>query len=147
MTRSFQGRSILAGALEGEAIVSRIGFNTYACYSTSIHVPVKQALCADRSNSDLFGKDLTERILCLPKSVGSTSSGAVWLRVAMRGIAPKALLFSQDIDSVAAGGLIVADVWGDYRIVVIDRLGEDFLGSVHEGDRVEVHRDGHVTVG
>jgi predicted aconitase with swiveling domain len=146
MTRSFKGRALLAGALEGEALVSRVGFNTYASYSTSLHFPVERALCADRSNQQLFGKNLSEKILCLPKSIGSTSAGAVWLRVAMLGIAPKALLFSQDIDSLAAGGLAVAEVWSDHRIVAVDQLGDEFLETVQEGDRIEIREDGTVRV-
>ncbi len=146
MTRSFSGRPILPGALEGDALVSRVGFNTYASYSTSIHFPVEQAICADRSNQELFGKNLSEKILCLPNSIGSTSSGAVWLRVATLGIAPKALLFSQDIDSLAAGGLVVAEVWSNHRIVAVDRLGDEFLENVQDGDRIEIQNDGTVRV-
>jgi predicted aconitase with swiveling domain len=147
MTRSFSGRPIIPGALVGEALVSRVGFNTYASYSTSIHFPVEHAMCADSSNQELFGKNLSDKVLCLPKSIGSTSSGAVWLRVAMLGIAPKALLFSQNIDSLAAGGLVVAEVWSNHRIVAVDRLGDEFLETVTEGDRVEVREDGTVRIG
>ncbi len=143
---SFKGRAILPGNLEGEALVTHTGFNAYASFSTSIHTPVELARCADSSNPELYGKNLTDKILCLPKTTGSTSAGAVWQRVAQMGIAPKAVLFSQRIDSLAAGGLIVADVWAGKRIVTVDQLGDEFLETVQDGDRIVIREDGTVTI-
>jgi len=56
------------------------------------------------------------------------------------------MLFSQRIDSLAAGGLIVADVWGGERICTVDLLGDDFLQYVSEGSWIAVSKDGSVTV-
>jgi hypothetical protein len=56
------------------------------------------------------------------------------------------MLFSKPIDSMAAGGLIITDLWADKRIVTIDRLGSMFLNTVKEGDLVTVHDDGVVII-
>jgi predicted aconitase with swiveling domain len=146
VNRSFKGRALLPGDLEGEALVTHVGFNTYASFYTSIHGPVEAAQCADSGNQELYGKNLTDKIICLPKTVGSTSAGAVWQRLVHLGVAPKAMLFSQQIDSLAAGGLIVADLWAGERICVVDQLGNEFLEAVRDGDRIEVGRDGTVTL-
>jgi hypothetical protein len=50
------------------------------------------------------------------------------------------------IDSLAAGGLIVADLWAGRRIVTVDRLGDEFLTLVKEGDRIAVREDGTVRI-
>ena len=144
--RSFKGRAVLPGNLEGEALVTHVGFNAYASFSKSIHTQVEAAQCADSSNQELYGKNLTDKIICLPKTVGSTSAGAVWQRVARMGVAPKAMLFSQQIDSLAAGGLVVADVWAGKRIVTVDQLGGEFLESVKDGDRIVIQKDGTVII-
>ena len=144
MNRVFSGRAVLPGAVDGEAIVSRGGFNAYASFYDSIHEQVNEARCADGSNQDLFGKILTGKIICLPKTTGSTSAGAVWQRIARLGVAPKAMLFSQRIDSLAAGGLVVTDLWSGMRIVTVDQLGDEFLEAVHDGDLIEVREDGRV---
>jgi predicted aconitase with swiveling domain len=144
MNRVFNGRAVLPGAVDGEALVSRGGFNVYASFYDSIHEQVNEARCADGSNQDLFGKILTGKIICLPKTTGSTSAGAVWQRIARLGVAPKAMLFSQRIDSLAAGGLVVTDLWAGVRIVTVDRLGDEFLAAVNDGDRIEVREDGTV---
>jgi predicted aconitase with swiveling domain len=144
--RSFKGRAILPGRIEGEALVTHAGFNAYASFYTSIHVQVEAAQCADSGNQDLYGKNLTDKIICLPGTIGSTSAGAVWQRVAQMGVAPKAMLFSRRIDPLAAGGLIVADIWAGRRICTVDQLGDEFLESVEEGDQIVIREDGTVTV-
>lgn len=142
----FKGRPILSGNLAGEALVSHKGFNTYASFSTSMMTNAEVALCSDRRNEELHGKELTGKVLCIPKTIGSTSSGAVWERIVQMDIAPKAVLFSQQIDSLAAGGLIVADVWTNKRIITIDQLGDEFLEFVQDGDRIGIEPDGTVTI-
>jgi predicted aconitase with swiveling domain len=142
----FNGRPILPGHIEGQALVSHEGFNTYACFSTSMLTKSQVAVCSDRLNEELHAKELTGKILCIPKTIGSTSGGAVWERIVQLGIAPKAVLFSQRIDSLAAGGLIVADVWTDKRIVTVDELGQEFLEFVQDDDRIVIELDGTVRI-
>ncbi len=152
MSRTFSGRAILPPDsgyprdLEGEALVTHTGFNAYAGFYTSIHTQVEAAICADSSNRELYGKNLTGKIICLPQTTGSTSAGAVWQRITRLGVAPKAMLFSQQIDSLAAGRLIVADLWAGERIVVVDQMGDEFLASVRDGDQIVIRKDGTVTI-
>jgi len=146
MTDYFLGRNIVAGITEGEAVVSRTGFNAYASFYNSLADDVQTAVCADSGNQDTFGKILSGKILCIPNSIGSTSAGAVWQRIVNLGIAPKAVLFSQTIDSLAAGGLIVVDVWTDKKICVIDKLGSEFLKTVQEGDWIKIQIEGSIII-
>jgi predicted aconitase with swiveling domain len=145
-TRFFQGNSILPGEVEGEALVTHQGFNTYASFLKSMYAQEKIAVCYDRSNPQVYGKILTDKVLCLPKTIGSTSSGAVWQRVVQLGIAPKALLFAGKIDSLAAGGVMVAEVWTGERIVTVDYLGKRFLEVVKDGDWIVINANGIVTI-
>jgi predicted aconitase with swiveling domain len=146
MSKTFSGRAILPANLTGEALVSRRGFNAYAIFYNSLHDDAKSAECADSGNTELFGRNITDKIICLPKTSGSTSAGAVWQRVVSLGVAPKAMLFAHSIDSLAAGGLIVADIWTNHRICTVDQLGEDFLLAVKDGDWLEVSEDGTVKI-
>ena len=147
MPETFKGRPLLPGDVQGEAAVSRVGFNTLASYQTSVVLRQKTATCGDQNNPDLYRRPLTGKILCLPQTIGSTTGGLVIQTVASRGIGPKAMLFSEHIDSLAAAGVILSDIWLSQRIVVVDQLGAAFLASVHTGDRVIVHADGTVEVG
>lgn len=67
--------------------------------------------------------------------------------VAKLGLAPKAMLFANHVDSLASGGLIMADIWIGQRIITIDLLGQAFLDTVNTGDPVKIHADGTVEVG
>ena len=146
MSRSFKGRAILPGNIEGAALVTHRGFNPYASFFTSMHTQAETAKCSDSSNRELYGKTLTDKIICLAKTTGSTLSGAVWQEVAQMGIAPKAMLFSRQIDSLAAGGLVVADVWVGKQIYAVDQLGDEFLDAVKDADRIVIREDGTVII-
>jgi predicted aconitase with swiveling domain len=146
VNKSFKGRPVLAGNLIGEALVTHMGFNSLASFYKAMLTGAKKAICSDQDNPELFGKDLKDKIICLPKTVGSTSAGTTWDKVAQMGIAPKAMLFSQKIDSLAAGGLIIADIWARKRIVAVDQLGSELLDCVKDGDRILVREDGSVTI-
>ena len=62
------------------------------------------------------------------------------------GVAPSCLLFSKQIDSLAAAGAILSDVWTDYNLPTIDRLGDEFLEYVNDDMTIEILIDGIVRV-
>lgn len=144
MTKTFKGRPVLKGNVEGQAVVSREGMNILATFQKSALKKAKTVIAADQNNKDLYGKNLTGKIICLPKTIGSTTGGMVLETIAKLGIGPKALLFSEHIDSLAAAGVILADVWLDERIVTIDQLGDEFLQAVEDGQTIEIKEDGTV---
>ena len=146
--KTFNGRPILPGDLEGSATVSRIGFITLSTYKSVMVLGVRdKAICTDGDNKDLYNKDLNGAILCLPQTIGSTTGGFVLMGVAEVGLAPKAMLFANHVDSLALGGLLMADIWMDKRIVTIDLLGHKFLDAVSTGDPIKVYEDGTVEIG
>ena len=60
---------------------------------------------------------------------------------------PACMLFSKPIDSLAAAGAILADVWlDDVTMPVVDNLGEEFLSYVKDGMQITVKEDGTVVV-
>jgi hypothetical protein len=60
---------------------------------------------------------------------------------------PACMLFSEPIDSLAAAGVILADVWlNDVKMPVVDSLGSEFLEYVKTGMSITVNEDGSVSV-
>ena len=146
--KTFKGRPILSGDLEGPAMVSHIGLNTLSTYKAVMFGGVSdKAVCSDGDNTDLYGKDISGAILCIPQTIGSTTGGFVLMGVAKLGLAPKAMLFANHVDSLAIGGLLMADIWMDKRIIAVDLLGDEFLAAVNTGDPVKIHKDGTVEIG
>ena len=63
------------------------------------------------------------------------------------GVGPKALLFSQHVDSVSLAGVLMDDIWNGRRVITIDLLGDEFLDAVKTGDPIAIQEDGTVEVG
>jgi predicted aconitase with swiveling domain len=146
MSQIFKGRPILSGACQGEALVSHGGFNSLASYQKALILNSKKAECTDQNNPDLYKKIMTDKILCLPQTIGSTTGGLVLMTTCSIGSQPKAMLFSDHIDSLAAAGVILSDIWVGKRIIVIDQLGPEFLAAVQTGETVSIAEDGTVTL-
>lgn len=145
--KEFKGRVLFPGTFKGEAIVSHQGLNTLASFQTSALLPTsKKIIVGDQNNPDLYKKNITNKALCLPQTIGSTTGGMVIQTVAVRNLAPKVWLFSESIDPLAASGIILSNVWNDVGLIAIDRLGEEFLSTVKTGDQIEVKEDGTVII-
>ncbi len=142
----FKGRPVCAGSFSGECVVSRQGVNTLATFQKSALAGKKEVVVSDQNNPDLFGKVITGKILCLPQTIGSTTGGLVLETVCALGINPAAMLFSEHIDSLAASGVILAEVWEKDRIIAVDQLGKEFLDYVKTGMSAEIKADGTVIV-
>lgn len=146
MEKVFKGRPVLPGDIIGEAVVTHEGLNILATFQKSALKKSNKAICADQNNKDLYNKDLTDKIICLPKTIGSTTGGMVLETIAKLGIGPKAMLFSEHIDSLAAAGVILTDVWIGKRIVTVDQLGDEFLNYVKDGYNIEIKEDGMIII-
>lgn len=144
--KQFKGRPVVPGAARAEAIVSHGGFNTLASFQKSLMFGDKTAKCSDQNNPDLYGKPMAGYALCLPQTIGSTTGGLVLYCAAAMGRQPACLLFSKPIDSLAAAGAILADVWTEAAMPAVDSLGDEFLNYVRPGVTVSVAPDGTVTV-
>jgi predicted aconitase with swiveling domain len=146
--KTFQGRPVLSGKLQGKALVSKQPFNLTGSYLKNMFAgETKTAPCTDSANKELYEKDLKGAIICTPQTVGSTMGAGTVMMVSELGVQPQAWLFSSHIDSISAGGLIIDDVWNGKRVITIDLLGDEFLEAVKTGDPVTIHEDGTVEVG
>ena len=148
MAKTFKGRALIPGNLQGEALVSKQPFNTTASYFTNMFAGnTETAPCTDQNNAELKDKDLKDAIICTPQTVGSTMGAGAIMGMNQLGVGFKAMLFSSHIDSIAAGGLIMDDIWNDRKVITIDLLGDEFMNTVKTGDKIKINEDGTVEVG
>ena len=145
--REFKGRVVTPGEVTAEAVVTKQGFNTLASFQMALQFGDKEVKCGDQNNEELHGKPLIGKALCLPQTIGSTTGGLVLYCACSMEKNPACMLFANHIDSLAAAGAILADVWVDaVTMPVIDCLGDDFLNYVKDGMKVTVKNDGTVIV-
>ena len=145
--KKFKGRVVTPGPVTAEALVTHGGLNTLASFQKALQFGDKKATCGDQNNPDLYGKQMLGKALCLPQTIGSTTGGMVLYCACSMKRQPACLLFSNHIDSLAAAGAILADVWlEDVTMPVIDCLGDEFLNYVKDGMKISVKADGTVVV-
>ena len=145
--KEFTGRVVASGTCKAEALVSHGGLNTLASFQKALQFGDKKATCGDQNNPDLYGKQMAGKALCLPMTIGSTTGGLVLYCACSMHRQPACMLFSNPIDSLAAAGAVLADVWlEDVSMPVVDSLGQEFLEYVKDGMTITVEPDGKVTV-
>lgn len=145
--RKFQGRVVAGGTAKAQALVSHGGLNTLATFQKALQFGDKKATCGDQNNPDLYGKEMLGKALCLPMTIGSTTGGLVLYCACAMHRQPACMLFSRPIDSLAAAGSVLADVWlDDVSMPVVDSLGDEFLDYVKDGMTITVEADGIVIV-
>ena len=132
--KTFKGRIVSAGNVTAPAVVSHNGLNTLASFQKALQFGDKKATCGDQNNPDLYGKEMAGKALCLPQTIAMKRQ-------------PACMLFSQPIDSLAAAGAVLADVWlDDVSMPVVDSLGEECLNYVKDDMTITVLNDGTVNV-
>ena len=145
--REFKGRVVTPGIVKAEAVVTHEGFNTLASFQSALQFGDKTTKCGDQSNLELYGKPMKGKALCLPQTIGSTTGGLVLYCACAMDRQPACMLFANHIDSLAAAGAILADVWLDHvSMPVVDCLGEEFLAYVKDGMSITVKENGVVVV-
>jgi len=145
--KEFKGRVVTPGTCKASAVVTKAGFNTLASLQKALQFGDKKATCNDQNNPDIYGQPLCGNALVLPQTIGSTTGGMVLYCACAMKRQPACMLFTNHIDSLAAAGAILADVWlDDITMPVIDNLGDEFLNYVKTGMQITVKEDGVVVV-
>lgn len=144
--KTFRGRPVIPGTVKGEAVVSKRGLNILATFQKAVIMRKKRAVGGDKNNPDIYGVDLTNKILVIPAGIGSTTGGLVLAEVAVMGIAPKAIICAKTVDTLTATGGLLAAWWFDKKIVIIDQVGDEVLDQIKTGDIVSISEDGTITV-
>jgi predicted aconitase with swiveling domain len=145
---TFKGRPLLPGNLDGKALASKQPLNTTGSYLENLFGGnLTSAPCTDPNNKEFYKKDLSGAIICTTTTVGSSLGGAALMGVGSLGMGPKALLFSEHVDSVSLAGVLMDSVWNGRDIITVDLLGDEFLNTVKSGDPISIQEDGTVVVG
>ena len=145
--KEFKGRVVTPGTCTAKAVVTKAGFNTLASLQKALQFGDKTATCNDQNNPDIYGEPLCGNALVLPQTIGSTTGGMVLYCACAMKRQPACMLFTNHIDSLAAAGAILADVWlDDITMPVIDNLGDEFLNYVKTGMQITIKENGVVVV-
>jgi predicted aconitase with swiveling domain len=130
-----QGRGVMPGRAEGQALVSRMPLNVTGSFSGMRNIfPGQGGIVSDRHH-DLYRQNVRGRVLVFPTAIGSTYTGMILLRLIDAGFAPAALIV-QNADSLLVSGVVLARVWFEKDLPVIEYAGADLYEKIRSGDRV-----------
>lgn len=134
------GHIVVKGFGSGQALVTQMPINFAAALGeVSSIIPGKRGVIKDRHH-ELFQKNIKGKVLVFPTCIGSTFTGMVLMQLMYKKEAPKAMII-QNSDSLLVSGVILAEVWFNCGIPVVEYRGKDLYDKVHTGDTVEVNGD------
>ena len=131
--RVINGRVVVAGAADGEALVTHDALSFWGGYDFHTGEIIDQ-------HHPLAGVRAGGRILAVPFSKGSSTTTAVLLEAVRAGTAPAAIVTTGP-DAFFALASIVADVMYGKPFPVISLDAADFA-SLRTGERLTIDRDG-----
>jgi predicted aconitase with swiveling domain len=132
-----QGRPVVGGHAEGEALVSDDPLSFWGGYD------YHTGEITDRRHP-LSGTIASGRVLAVPFTRGSSTTTAVLLEAVRAGTAPAAIL-TTGVDSFFALASIVADQMYARPIPIVALAPEDFT-KLRTGDRLKIDADGTIRV-
>jgi len=140
----FKGRGITGGKASGKALVTSMPMNFTASH-TKFRNFFRLSEVQDRHH-ELFRQRIKGKILVLPTCIGSTYTGVVLLELMYRKASPLAIVV-QVADSLLVSGAVLADVWFDRGIPVVEYPEPGLNVIIRNGDLVDVDADaGEITI-
>jgi len=131
------GRSLVAGAAAGIALVSREPLSFWGGIDTGTGDVI------DRRH-ELSGDNIAGKIFVFPQGRGSSTSSAVMLEIIRAGVAPAAII-NLRVEPILALGAIIADELY-HRTVPVVVLSEADFHSIKSGDHLTITPDGTVKI-
>jgi predicted aconitase with swiveling domain len=133
--RVINGRAIVAGKADGEALVTHDALSFWGGYDFHSGEIIDK-------HHPLAGVCAAGRILAVPFSKGSSTTTAVLLEAVRAGTAPAAIL-TTGADAFFALASIVADVMYGKSFPVISLEPDDFA-SLRTGERLRIGENGSI---
>lgn len=125
--RIFQGRQVIAGRVEGPALVSRERISFFG------GVDPATGTVTERGHP-LEGVSLAGKVLVYPGGKGSTGATYTLYDMASRQTAPLAII-SPEADNVTVVGAVLG------KISSVDRIRREFFEIVESGEWIEIEGD------
>ena len=137
--KTIQGRGIVPGMAKGEALVSERPFGFFGGVNPGTGVVIDKW-------HELCGQSIKGKVFIYPEGRGSTVGAAIILELARTGCYPAAIV-NCNIETITAGGGVMAKTFYDVEIPMIDGISREELMAIPSGAIVEVDGDkGTLTV-
>lgn len=145
MTKTFEGRSLSRGIVEGEALITSQPFSISAAFTFPLIQKSPKCKVADRTH-ELYRKDVKDKILIFPYPIGTTTLGFVLLETIVREIGPKAIICEQG-EPLMSSGALIADIFYNKKFPIIDQISFTALNTIKNGTMLRVNgNEGYIEI-
>ena len=128
-----KGRGVTSGVAEGEALVASQSFGfSHGVEPTTGRIEDKR--------HEWLGQNVKGKVLVFPCGKSSTSGSLFILEMVRCGNAPAAVI-NLDTEPVIGAGFIMAEIFYNQAVPVIDNLNQNPIEVIRSGDRVKVDAD------
>jgi predicted aconitase with swiveling domain len=124
---TLQGRKVVGGFAEGEALVTRQTISGWGGVNAIRGTVIE-------TRHELRGQSFKDKILVFPGAKGSSGWSVVFHMTRLAGTAPKAMIFNEMTTKVALGAVVM-------RVPSVTDLDRDPLELIATGDWVKVDAD------
>jgi predicted aconitase with swiveling domain len=128
--KKIYGKGIVEGKAKGEAIVSSTPFGFFG------GVDPRTGIIIDKWH-ELYGDSIKGKVFIYPEGRGSTVGAAIILELVRSGCAPVAIV-NCNIETITAGGGIMAKAFYDVEIPMVDGLSKEELFAIRNGQLIDV---------
>jgi len=125
------GRGLVEGNVKAEAIVSSQMFGFFG------GVDPATGIIIDKWH-ELYGQSIKGKVFVYPEGRGSTVGAAIILELTRTGCAPAAIVNAK-IETITAAGGLMAKIFYNKEIPMVDSLAENPVTAIKTGDIVSVN--------
>lgn len=136
MSEAIQGRSLMAGAAQGQVVFTDEPLSFWGGYDA------REGKIID-THHGLLGTNVAGKILVLPGGRGSSTGSGILLEAIRRGTAPAAMILARPDAILALGAIVGQELYGKVMPLVV--VGREEFESLHKAKWAEVGADGRVT--
>ena len=138
--KEFRGRSVVPGQAQAPALVTTQALNLTASFSKPPNMIKRwNGVIQDRRH-ELYKKDVAGTVLVFPQCIGSTYTGMILLELIRRGRGPAAMVV-QNADSLLASGALLAEVWLNQKVPLVEIPSPEIFTAIRTGQIVAVDGD------
>lgn len=137
MTKTFRARVLNPGEADASALCLGESLSFWGGFN-----PV-DGVIIDRIHPQA-GQSITRKVVLMPESRGSAGTPGGVSESIRRGTGPAAVILGKADVNITVGAMVADRLYGTATPVLV--LGPDNYAVIHSGDRLEIRRDGTITV-
>jgi len=136
----YTGKTIVTGHAKGPALKTSVPVNFTAAFTKPENlIPFQKSVIRDRHHP-WYKINVRGKVLVIPAAIGSTHTGLVLLDLCKDQNGPAAIIVEHP-DPLLVSGVVLAEVWYEKSIPIIEYPVSQILDTLEDGQSIEVFGD------